>query len=139
VREAFRLQWPASCNDCGSELKPGDLAVYYGRGRVYGRGCHEPPPSAIGGAEQPEPFPSLRAGMTVLFAAGELWGIEWDIDAYLQVRATERILGQEHDDKLDRTAAALRESGRRVVVVRVGHEAESQGAQLFAQLGEGEL
>jgi hypothetical protein len=37
------LKYPAKCADprCGVSLAAGALAVWYGRGRVYGRGCHE--------------------------------------------------------------------------------------------------
>lgn len=37
------LRYPAVCADCGAPLSPGSRAAYYGRGQVFGRGCHEPP------------------------------------------------------------------------------------------------
>lgn len=39
-RRIIRLEYPATCKDCGAELKPGAEARYYGKGRVYGTKCH---------------------------------------------------------------------------------------------------
>ena len=35
------LKYPATCEDCGAQLKKGQEARYYGFGRVYGASCHE--------------------------------------------------------------------------------------------------
>tara|TARA_Y100000310_G_scaffold8008_1_gene8664 strand:- start:526 stop:831 length:306 start_codon:yes stop_codon:yes gene_type:complete len=37
------LHYPAVCTDCGSDLPIGTTARYYGRGRIYGIGCHDVP------------------------------------------------------------------------------------------------
>lgn len=51
------LKYPAECKDCGAALPAGSKARYYGKGRVYGVGCHpdtretrdKPPTVARGG------------------------------------------------------------------------------------------
>lgn len=42
MAKTITLKYPARCADpsCGASLEAGTLAVWYGRGRVYGRGCH---------------------------------------------------------------------------------------------------
>ncbi len=41
ARRRITLKWAAKCRDCGADLEAGSLARWYGRGRVYGIGCHE--------------------------------------------------------------------------------------------------
>lgn len=42
MARTIRLKFEGKCSDCGSMLPVGTLAMYYGRGRIYGReGCHE--------------------------------------------------------------------------------------------------
>lgn len=38
--KAITLQYAAQCRDCGTELPVGSRARWYGRGKVYGIGCH---------------------------------------------------------------------------------------------------
>ena len=38
--KTITLRYPATCADCGAELKAGDRAKWYGRGRIYGLTCH---------------------------------------------------------------------------------------------------
>ena len=35
------LKYAGTCRDCGASLAVGSKAVWYGRGKVYGIGCHE--------------------------------------------------------------------------------------------------
>lgn len=60
MSRARPLRWAATCADCGARLEPGDLAVFYGRGRVFGRRCHtradEVPPVHL----VPPPIPGVR-------------------------------------------------------------------------------
>lgn len=37
---AITLRYAATCRDCGAALEVGAKARWYGRGRVYGIGCH---------------------------------------------------------------------------------------------------
>ena len=37
----IRLKYEAVCYDCGAHLPAGSEAAYYGRGRIYGRRCHQ--------------------------------------------------------------------------------------------------
>ncbi len=41
ARRTINLKWPAQCRDCGAALAAGTPARYYGKGKVYGIGCHE--------------------------------------------------------------------------------------------------
>jgi hypothetical protein len=41
MARTITLKFPGKCADCGAALEVGASAVWYGRGRVYGRGCHE--------------------------------------------------------------------------------------------------
>ena len=41
MSRSIELRWPTVCADCGTSLPTGSRAVYYGPGRVFGRGCHE--------------------------------------------------------------------------------------------------
>ena len=34
------LKFDGKCRECGSGLKAGDKAYWYGRGKVYGTSCH---------------------------------------------------------------------------------------------------
>ena len=49
MARTIALKFPAKCRDCGADLAVGDLARYYGRGRVYGTACHEKRGTARGG------------------------------------------------------------------------------------------
>lgn len=40
MARTIRLEYPAKCKDCGTELPAGSEARYYGRGNVYGVKCH---------------------------------------------------------------------------------------------------
>ena len=84
-RKVIELKYPATCRACGAALEVGARAVYYGRGRVYGRDCHERPetlephrPARYAGAGALEGPPGLVASKldpTGFFtAAGELIG-----------------------------------------------------------------
>jgi hypothetical protein len=41
MAKKITLKYEAECKDCGALLAAGTLARYYGRGRIYGIGCHE--------------------------------------------------------------------------------------------------
>jgi len=43
MARTITLKFPGTCRDCGSALGIGALARWYGRGRVYGIGCHPKP------------------------------------------------------------------------------------------------
>ena len=34
-------KYPGNCADCGADIPEGAAARYYGRGRIYGVGCHD--------------------------------------------------------------------------------------------------
>ncbi len=40
-RKTITLKFEAKCRECGTLLPVGTTARWYGRGRVYGMGCHE--------------------------------------------------------------------------------------------------
>ncbi len=40
MARTISLRWAGTCRDCGAHLPVGSRARYYGRGRVYGVGCH---------------------------------------------------------------------------------------------------
>ena len=44
MAKTITLQYPAVCADCKADLPVGAKARWYGRGRVYGIGCHAAPP-----------------------------------------------------------------------------------------------
>ena len=46
MARTITLKFPGTCRDCGSGLAVGALARWYGRGRVYGIGCHAKPGEA---------------------------------------------------------------------------------------------
>jgi hypothetical protein len=39
--KTITLRYEATCRECGTRLPAGCKARWYGRGRVYGIGCHE--------------------------------------------------------------------------------------------------
>jgi hypothetical protein len=41
MAKTLTLKYDAKCKDCGADLPAGSKARYYGRGRIYGIGCHE--------------------------------------------------------------------------------------------------
>ncbi len=41
--KTIKLRFAAVCRDCGAELPAGAEARWYGRGKVYGIGCHDAP------------------------------------------------------------------------------------------------
>ena len=43
------LKFAGKCAECGTLLPVGSSAVWYGRGRVYGRGCHADTRSNVSG------------------------------------------------------------------------------------------
>lgn len=42
MARVIALKWAAKCSDCGAELPAGTKAKFYGRGKIYGIGCHSP-------------------------------------------------------------------------------------------------
>lgn len=40
MAKTISLKYPAACAECGTSLEVGARARWYGRGRVYGIGCH---------------------------------------------------------------------------------------------------
>jgi hypothetical protein len=40
MARTITLKFPGTCRDCGTRLAAGDPARWYGRGRIYGIGCH---------------------------------------------------------------------------------------------------
>ena len=46
MARTITLKFPGTCADCGTKLAAGELARWYGRGRVYGIGCHPKPGEA---------------------------------------------------------------------------------------------
>jgi len=34
------LKFPGKCRQCKTRLRPGDIAKWYGKGRLYGLHCH---------------------------------------------------------------------------------------------------
>ena len=40
MAKQITLKYDATCKDCGAHLEAGTLARYYGKGRIYGIGCH---------------------------------------------------------------------------------------------------
>ena len=49
MARTITLKFPGTCRDCGSTLARGALARWYGRGRIYGIGCHQKPDGAADG------------------------------------------------------------------------------------------
>jgi len=49
MARTITLKFPGTCRDCGSGLAVGALARWYGRGRIYGIGCHAKPGEADNG------------------------------------------------------------------------------------------
>jgi len=43
MSKTITLKYEAVCADCGAKLPVGATARWYGRGRIYGVGCHEKP------------------------------------------------------------------------------------------------
>jgi len=46
MAKTITLRYEATCRDCGAHLPVGTKARWYGRGRVYGIGCHDKPATA---------------------------------------------------------------------------------------------
>ena len=46
MARTITLKFPGTCADCGTRLAVGELARWYGRGRIYGIGCHPKPGEA---------------------------------------------------------------------------------------------
>jgi hypothetical protein len=46
MSKTITLKFEATCADCGATLPVGATARWYGRGRIYGIGCHEKPADA---------------------------------------------------------------------------------------------
>jgi len=40
MARTITLKYSGRCKDCGAFLPAGSRAKYYGRGRIYGIGCH---------------------------------------------------------------------------------------------------
>ena len=40
MKKAMTLRYDGVCKECGAHLPAGSQARYYGRGRIYGIGCH---------------------------------------------------------------------------------------------------
>ena len=49
MARTITLKFPGTCRDCGTKLAVGELARWYGRGRIYGIGCHPKPGEAADG------------------------------------------------------------------------------------------
>ncbi len=65
------LKYEAVCADCGAELPAGIQARWYGRGRIYGRGCHSEQPQTEaagvqGAATAPRTIPNRAANLLKL-------------------------------------------------------------------------
>ena len=41
ARGSFETQFPAVCQGCGAYLPAGEPVLAYGRGKLYGRRCHD--------------------------------------------------------------------------------------------------
>lgn len=41
MAKKITLKFKGTCADCGAELPEGSIARWYGKGRIYGIGCHE--------------------------------------------------------------------------------------------------
>ena len=54
------LKFDARCKDCGAQLPAGTVARWYGRGRVYGIGCHPNPATEEGTHGMKETSPAPR-------------------------------------------------------------------------------
>jgi len=39
--KTITLKFPGKCKDCGTTLGVGTTALWYGRGVIYGRDCHD--------------------------------------------------------------------------------------------------
>ena len=50
MARTITLKFAGTCADCGTKLGVGALARWYGRGRIYGIGCH-PKPGEAGEAD----------------------------------------------------------------------------------------
>jgi len=49
MAKTITLKFSGKCKDCGAVLDVGAKALWYGRGVIYGRDCHEKPqPDALG-------------------------------------------------------------------------------------------
>lgn len=63
MAKTITLKFPGRCADCGADLPVGSKARWYGRGRVFGIGCHEKPVGAVESLfEEPEPLGGYGRG-----------------------------------------------------------------------------
>ena len=51
MMRTITLKFPGTCRDCGTRHAAGELARWYGRGRVYGIGCPAKPGAADAGIQ----------------------------------------------------------------------------------------
>jgi hypothetical protein len=79
----IELKYEGKCRDCGAALEVGSKAKWYGRGRVYGIGCHE-----NNGKAHTKPTKAVNPDVKVGDIFKTSWGYNMTHNDYIQVVST---------------------------------------------------